>query len=114
MIHLTIEEIYKWIEVSFEKTASNPNMIINCFKKAGFTTPDQVMEEELIQENIKSGLDIDVSEIFERPDSDDQMEEEFEKNNQDKMDIVSEEEDLENYFSKEDDHVENEDVIYIF
>lgn len=36
-IKAKLEDIYKWVEFGYQKIVANPNLIFNCFKKAGLS-----------------------------------------------------------------------------
>lgn len=62
-IHVSVENLYEWIELAFKKVANNPQAVINCFHKAGFA--EQVVE---VQDPVGiplNDLSLNLSEVFE-------------------------------------------------
>jgi len=48
-VSLKVEEIYTWVEYAFQKVASNPEMMVNCFSKAGFA--EEILYQDCLLED---------------------------------------------------------------
>ena len=46
VISLKVEDMFLWISIPYEKLSNRPQILINCFGKAGFTN-QMVLEEKI-------------------------------------------------------------------
>ena len=67
-IDVEVEDIYSWVEAAHWHLTRNPQMIINCFHKAGYTDQWFMEEEDIPLPEAKAEISVNYSDIFERLD----------------------------------------------